>query len=74
MAGLVHAPMRSLDYVILHELLHLKIRHHNKDYIALLDKYMPFWQEVRKELNDFVLMPMEKLDECAARFRGCLKC
>jgi predicted metal-dependent hydrolase len=45
--------------VILHELLHLKVRHHNKDYIALLDKYMPFWQEVSKELNDFVLMPMK---------------
>ena len=54
-----HTPIRCLDYVILHELLHLKVRHHNKDYIALLDKYMPFWQEVRKELNDFVLMPMK---------------
>lgn len=57
---LAHTPIRCLDYVILHELLHLKVRHHNKDYIALLDKYMPFWQEVRKELNDFVLMPMKK--------------
>ncbi|WP_173468067.1 M48 family metallopeptidase [Fibrobacter succinogenes] len=56
---LAHTPIRCLDYVILHELLHLKVRHHNKDYIALLDKYMPFWQEVRKELNDFVLMPMK---------------
>ena len=56
---LAHAPIRCLDYVILHELLHLKVRHHNKDFIALLDKYMPFWQEVRKELNDFVLMPMK---------------
>ena len=56
---LAHTPIRCLDYVMLHELLHLKVRHHNKDFIALLDKYMPFWQEVRKELNDFVLMPMK---------------
>lgn len=56
---LAHTPIRCLDYVILHELLHLRVRHHNKDYIALLDKYMPFWQEIRKELNDFVLMPMK---------------
>ena len=56
---LAHTPIRGLDYVILHELLHLKVRHHNKDFVALLDKYMPFWQDIRKELNDFVLMPMK---------------
>lgn len=57
---LVHAPIRCLDYVILHELLHLQVRHHNKDFVALMDKYMPYWEEVRKELNDFILLPMKK--------------
>ena len=56
---LSHAPERCLDYIILHELLHLKVRHHNKDFIALMDKYMPYWEEVRKELNDFILLPMK---------------
>ena len=56
---LSHAPDRCLDYIILHELLHLKVRHHNKDFMALMDKYMPYWEEVRKELNDFILLPMK---------------
>jgi hypothetical protein len=56
---LAHAPERCLDYIILHELLHLKVRHHNKDFMALMDKYMPYWEEVRKELNDFILLPMK---------------
>lgn len=57
---LSHAPERCLDYIILHELLHLKVRHHNKDFTTLIDQYMPFWQEIRKELNDFILLPMKK--------------
>jgi hypothetical protein len=56
---LAHAPERCLDYIILHELLHLKVRHHNKDFTALMDKYMPYWEEIRKELNDFILLPMK---------------
>ena len=56
---LSHTPERCLDYIILHELLHLRVRHHNKDFMALMDKYMPYWEEVRKELNDFILLPMK---------------
>ena len=56
---LSHAPERCLDYIILHELLHLKVRHHNRDFMALMDKYMPYWEDVRKELNDFILLPMK---------------
>ena len=57
---LSHAPERCLDSIILHELLHLKVRHHNKDFTALMDKYMPYWEDVRKELNDFILLPLKK--------------
>ena len=44
-----------LDYVILHELIHLVERKHNDRFIALMDKYMPLWREVRKSLNDQTL-------------------
>ena len=40
-----------LDYVILHELLHFLERGHNDRFYSLLEKYMPDWKEIRKELN-----------------------
>lgn len=40
-----------LDYVIVHELAHLKQADHGAYFKALLDSYMPGWREVRKRLN-----------------------
>ena len=57
---LAHVPEKCIDYIILHELLHLKVRHHNSDFTALMDKYMRNWEYVRKELNDFILLPLKK--------------
>lgn len=38
-------------YVIVHELLHLKIPHHNKLFYTLLNSYIPNWKTLDKELN-----------------------
>jgi len=51
---LAKKPIRCLDYVVLHEMVHLKERHHNDRFKALLDTYMPGWQNVREELNEVV--------------------
>jgi predicted metal-dependent hydrolase len=48
-----------LEYVILHELLHLVEKHHNDAFISLMDTYMPYWREVKKALNDQILDFME---------------
>ncbi|HBQ61257.1 MAG TPA: metal-dependent hydrolase, partial [Balneolaceae bacterium] len=45
---------QCLDYVVLHEMVHLKERLHNDRFKALLDKHMPGWQSVREELNEVV--------------------
>lgn len=44
-------PRRCLEYVLLHELLHLVERYHNRRFYALLDHYMPSWRETRGLLN-----------------------
>ena len=41
----------SIDYVILHELCHLRIPNHGADFKALMDTYMPDWRERKKRLN-----------------------
>lgn len=48
---LAKAEPRCLEYVILHELAHLKVSNHRADFKALLDAFMPEWREVKKRLN-----------------------
>ena len=48
---LVHYPLQCLEYVILHELIHIRVRGHGPDFKALLDRYMPDWKTRKKRLN-----------------------
>lgn len=48
---LIAYPIPCLEYVILHELAHLRVRGHGADFKAILDAYMPSWRERRKRLN-----------------------
>lgn len=52
---LAKKPFECLDYVILHELAHLRVRNHGAEFIAILDEHMPYWREIRKLLNDSIL-------------------
>ena len=52
---LAKKPPECLDYVVLHELSHLRVRHHNAEFFQLLDHGMPHWREVRATLN---LLPL----------------
>lgn len=48
-----------LEYVILHELIHLVEKSHNESFVLLMDKYMPLWREVKVKLNGQTLDYME---------------
>ena len=48
-----------LEYVILHELIHLVEKKHDEKFVALMDKYMPMWREVKSTLNGQTLDYME---------------
>jgi predicted metal-dependent hydrolase len=52
---LAKKPVECLEYIILHELVHMRVKNHNADFTALMDKYMPFWREVKKKLNEQIL-------------------
>ena len=43
--------VEQIDYVILHELCHLRVPNHSADFKALMDIYMPDWRERKKDLN-----------------------
>ena len=56
---LAKKPVECLEYVIMHELAHLKVKTHNDEFVSILDKYMPYWREIKKQLNDSKLDFME---------------
>lgn len=49
---LAKKPKECIEYIVVHELVHLKERRHNKDFILLMNKYYPNWQLRKKELNE----------------------
>ena len=48
---LAKKPTQCLEYIIVHELLHLLERQHNDNFFALLNEYLPQWRSRRSELN-----------------------
>ncbi len=52
---LAKKPIHCLEYIIVHEMLHLLERHHNDRFTAMMDKFMPQWRLYRDELNHSVL-------------------
>lgn len=52
---LASAPPSCLEYVILHELAHLKVPGHGKPFVAIMDNYMPAWREIKKLLSKSLL-------------------
>jgi len=48
---LVKKPVHCLEYIIVHEMLHLLERNHNDRFKLLMDKFMPQWRSYREELN-----------------------
>ncbi len=52
---LAKKPVHCLEYIIVHELVHLLERHHNDRFIALMDKFMPQWRFHQDELSQLIL-------------------
>jgi len=40
-----------LEYVIVHEMLHIIEKSHNRKFYSLLNKYLPAWKIIRKKMN-----------------------
>ncbi|WP_342702396.1 M48 family metallopeptidase [Burkholderia arboris] len=48
---LAKKPVQCLEYILVHELVHLMERHHNDRFMALMDHHLPHWHTYREELN-----------------------
>jgi len=48
---LAKKPSNCLEYIVVHEMTHLLVRNHNSKFVALMNKFMPNWKEVKEDLN-----------------------
>jgi hypothetical protein len=52
---LAKKPVACLEYILVHEMVHLLERHHNDRFRAYMDRFMPQWRLHRDTLNQFPL-------------------
>jgi hypothetical protein len=52
---LVKKPKDLLEYVVVHEMLHLIEPNHSERFVELLTRHYPTWREARSELNELPL-------------------
>jgi len=52
-------PPRCIEYIVVHEMVHLLERTHNDYFIELMDSFLPNWSALRHELNS---MPVSHAD------------
>ena len=52
---LVKKPKDLVEYIVVHEMIHLIESKHNDRFIKILNKYYPFWRDARSELNKLPL-------------------
>lgn len=57
---LARVPRPYIEYIVVHELTHLKVTIHDKTFEALMNKYMPDWHKRREAINNFIALPMEE--------------
>lgn len=54
---LAKKPFTCVEYILVHEMSHLLERGHGQKFKAVMDKYLPHWRQLKKELNDKVIFP-----------------
>lgn len=56
---LAKKPIVCLEYIVVHEMVHLLERSHNQRFVAFMDEFLPHWRELKEELNR---LPVSHLD------------
>ena len=52
---LVTKPSHLLEYVLVHEMVHLIVPNHGARFVGLMDEHYPAWREARAQLNQSIL-------------------
>ncbi len=52
---LAKKPVACLEYIVVHELVHLLEKNHTTAFIHYMDKILPGWRVTKDELNSFIM-------------------
>ncbi|SRR5712664_325427 len=52
---LVKSPPECIEYIIVHELVHFRFRHHDERFRSVMETYLPGWRNRREHLNTIPL-------------------
>lgn len=61
--ALIRMPERCIEYVVVHELAHIRERLHGDAFIAVLDTVLPQWREAKALLNENPLVSDQAVAE-----------
>jgi predicted metal-dependent hydrolase len=56
---LAKKPPECLEYIVVHEMVHLLVRRHNDRFVDLMDKCLPNWKLLRQALNNAPLVHVD---------------
>jgi predicted metal-dependent hydrolase len=56
---LAKKPYECIEYIVVHEMVHLIERSHNSNFVAIMDHYLPPWRLIKAELNK---LPVSHVD------------
>jgi predicted metal-dependent hydrolase len=51
-ADLAKLPHRYVDYLVLHELVHMRTDGHDRDFYELMDEHMPGWRRMQAKIEE----------------------
>ncbi len=57
---LAKKPIPCIEYVLVHEMVHLLEKNHSKRFIRNMDRYIPTWRELKMELNNLPIHGVSK--------------
>ena len=57
---LAKTPPHCLEYILVHELVHFLEPYHNQKFAAYMDKFLPGWRSIEKELNNYPIRLLER--------------
>jgi len=56
---LVKKPIECVEYIVVHEMVHLKVRNHNNKFVAYMNHFLPEWKQLKAELNKMPVSHVE---------------
>jgi hypothetical protein len=52
-------PLECIEYIVVHEMVHLKVRNHNDKFISYMNHYLPLWKQLKNDLNKLPISHIE---------------